>query len=306
MFSKPLLLCDQRHNQIYSGEFGDGIMGVFIRGAGLTTSNNIRYRLIIDDELYTINEAVEEELIGPMALVGSSYFNYGTSYYFRNMLNTMDNIASGTNSYSNAIIVINTYSNHVYNGIEITSAKQLSKAYDGMVGWYRPNSYLYVPGFTRQNYLTTNMTELGYNQVTVHGDYTYLDKIWRHDLDTDTNKQMLFKYNSALGSGNVTIDINFPSELKPSGLPDYSGLTIHDVIHNGQLYYTILGYIPFSWDMSQDDYEHCLWNHSDFNSGTSNNNYSHDYSNRDPYGSLVGVNAGTNLYYFSKVPNVDL
>lgn len=50
---------------------------------------------------------------------------------------------------------------------------------------------------------------------------------------------------------------------------------------NSQLYCTVLGYIPFGWDMSQDDYEHCLWNIEDLNSGT-------------------------NLYYFSKVPNVNL
>ena len=106
---------------------------------------------------------------------------------------------------------------------------------------------------------------------------------------------------------NSTIDINFPEELKPSGLPDYSNLTIFSFAsHNLQLYYTVLGYIPFGWDMSKDDFEHCLWNASDFNSGISNNSYSHNYSNYPSGYSFVGINAGTNLYYFSKVPNVDL
>ena len=58
--------------------------------------------------------------------------------------------------------------------------------------------------------------------------------------------------------------------------------------------------------MSQDDFEHCMWNLTDLNSGMSNNNYSHDYNNHEPYGNFVMVNSGTNLYYFSKVPNVDL
>lgn len=289
-----------------NSEFGDGIMAFFLRGAGWTTSNNIRFRLMIDNELYTINEAVNAEVIGPMALVGSSYYSYGTSYYFRNMLNTMDNAATSTNSYSNAYLIVNTYKDHVYNGIEITSAKQYSTAYDGMTGWYRPNSYLYVPNLTREEYITTNMTELGYNQITTYGSYTYLDKIWRHDLDTGIDTQLKFSYNSALGSGNSTIDINFPDELKPSNLPDYGDAVIFGSVDNAQIYYTVLGYIPFSWDMSQDDFAHALWNQTDYTSGTTNNNYSHDYSNRGTYGTGHVVNAGTNLYYFSKVPNVDL